>query len=772
MGEGQSKGPEQPAVREGSGDVAAGTAADQTTIPGDALRNEAPGTLLKEHEQPQESMPSESEILAKLVTHLSQCEGRQTPLVDIRARLPPMLHRATEDTAKLGAWLARFEGLIQIIGEPGSEFVRLNLDGGIKPPQQPAAVTPGKPTSVRDVPTPSTMAETPQQSTTNYDAIGGADDDDSLSACTVQLRGLPFRAQVNDIKTFLAHHAVHLSNKEPAIRLLLNRDGRPSGFARVQFSTPEAARACREDLHKQQMGDRYVEVLACSDRAGKARHRRAVATDAATESADAGGAELIMDSASEALERERVLQECRDHMRTPGRHTLLLSMLGIALSPQARTYLRRLNLGLKHFLARFPQEFRVEGPKGCEQVFWCPNGMAPETMGYDAMMQAAAMEAWTATAMTADMPASLPNLNHLMASPTPQGRLAPHLCDTPSDWGTPGPAGLPNPSSVANHDSSTQPSSSAATSNPALDPINPFNPWAAGAAFGFPPPWAGVGWPGVWQLQDGSEMDLGKGAGKGPQKQKSAPKSDATATRSHAHLHPQSHPFAHKPPAGGPDAAPGATVTAAAASTEAGANPNVAAVRLRGLPFSMSVQDVLAFFAQHDVVDLIMDGPQAAQLLPKANGRPSGQARVQMRSRVDAETAQQALNNQWIGGRYIEVFVYGDEPDGGNDGPAAADPKPAAAAAGGSANPWAAANPGFGGFPGASPGFPGGFGAVPPALWANSVLPPMPAAGAPGDHLDQLFSFLYEPKAGDGEGDSGAGDTDGAAPPQRNAVSV
>merc|ERR1719453_422556 len=131
-----------------------------------------------------------------------------------------------------------------------------------------------------------------------------------------------------------------------------------------------------------------------------------------------------------------------------------------------------------------------------------------------------------------------------------------------------------------------------------------------------------------------------------------------------------------------------------------------------------------------------MDGPQAAQLLPKANGRPSGQARVQMRSRADAETAQQALNNQWIGGRYIEVFVYGDEPDGGNDGPAAPEPKPAPAAAG-PANPWGGPNPGFGGFPGASPAFPGGFGGVPPPLWANSVLPPMPPAGAAGDQPPQ-----------------------------------
>eukprot|EP00811_Abedinium_folium_P012823 NODE_2190_length_2270_cov_3.076062.p1 GENE.NODE_2190_length_2270_cov_3.076062~~NODE_2190_length_2270_cov_3.076062.p1 ORF type:complete len:360 (-),score=111.99 NODE_2190_length_2270_cov_3.076062:819-1898(-) len=129
---------------------------------------------------------------------------------------------------------------------------------------------------------------------------------------------------------------------------------------------------------------------------------------------------------------------------------------------------------------------------------------------------------------------------------------------------------------------------------------------------------------------------------------------DMSGPRSHAHLHPQSHPFAHMLLPGG---AEGGSVAAEGDTT------GVAVLRLRGLPFSVTVQDVLAFFATHDVADRIAENPQAAQLLPKANGRPSGQAVVQMRSRHDAEVAQRALCNQWVGGRYIEVFVYGDEDD-------------------------------------------------------------------------------------------------------------
>ena len=35
------------------------------------------------------------------------------------------------------------------------------------------------------------------------------------------------------------------------------------------FVSPQAAHKCRDALHKRQMGDRYIEVLACADRRGR-----------------------------------------------------------------------------------------------------------------------------------------------------------------------------------------------------------------------------------------------------------------------------------------------------------------------------------------------------------------------------------------------------------------------------------------------------------------------------------------------------------------------
>merc|ERR1719223_1195809 len=73
------------------------------------------------------------------------------------------------------------------------------------------------------------------------------------------------------------------------------------------------------------------------------------------------------------------------------------------------------------------------------------------------------------------------------------------------------------------------------------------------------------------------------------------------------------------------------------------ASEQSSAVRLRGLPFSASEQDVLAFCAQHNIVERIAEGGDAVRLL-EPNGRPSGLCIVRMRQNADAEVAVQALN--------------------------------------------------------------------------------------------------------------------------------
>jgi len=859
-----------------------------------------------------EAVPSESEILSRLVISLGQRPGRCMPLSKIREQLPPSLRRMAEDVDCVSKWAQRFPGLLEVSGPPGEEQIALLLgrpprsnesdspvpgaaangaaaglasspDKGGGPPPAAAAPAPPPPPALPDAAvTEPTGTAALEAMSRGGGGVGARGEDDPMNPATVQLRGLPFRATVAEIRAFLGDHAAYLDHAgylaagEPAIRLLLNRDGRPSGFARVQFTSPEAAMACRASLHRQQMGDRYVEVLLCSERAGgKARHRRIGTTGEGGAPAEVSGTGAGEGTAvcgadgtgADAVERERVLRECREHMVMPGRQQLLLSMLGIALSPPARNYLRRSTIGLKHFLARYPNEFRVEGPKGCERVVWCPAGvLAPLPSASGESFEAAlAAQEWSnavaAAAAAAGEAMPQPGTPRLMQSPTPHEALpgSAHCLETPSDWGTPMPLQSSGGTSATSASdlgaggraSTAATASAAAAAAAAVMDAGGF-PGSAAAAAGWPPfgwaaPWAGAAggpWGGGWPQDPLAGLSPAEAAaaaarggdhvgGGGGRPSASAGKrggarssGDAPSARSHAHLHPQSHPFANRPAstAGSADGSASAgSATGGAGTPEGEQKSNVAALRLRGLPFNMTVQDVYAFFAQYDVADRIADIPQASQLLTKANGRPSGQAVVQMRSRFDAEVAQQSLHHQWIGGRYIEVFVYGDEPADATGvldfaqmgcfpgdamgGAAPAGAGGAAAATAGTAGPLAAldlaaaavaiAGGATGTAPAATPpwgtdlGGSLGAGSPPWAMppWA-SILPPLgggaagagaasggSAAAAPGgstggesdakalsdDQWTGLFSFLYQPQAAEGSGATAA------APPAPSA---
>ncbi|KAG6457014.1 heterogeneous nuclear ribonucleoprotein H2 [Manduca sexta] len=77
-------------------------------------------------------------------------------------------------------------------------------------------------------------------------------------------------------------------------------------------------------------------------------------------------------------------------------------------------------------------------------------------------------------------------------------------------------------------------------------------------------------------------------------------------------------------------------------------------VKLRGLPFGCSKEEIIQFF------DGIAVAPDGVHLLSDHTGRASGEAFVHF---VDKESAQEALNRdrEKIGHRYIEVFVSSAE---------------------------------------------------------------------------------------------------------------
>jgi len=166
-------------------------------------------------------------------------------------------------------------------------------------------------------------------------------------------------------------------------------------------------------------------------------------------------------------------------------------MLGIALSAPARAYLRQANLGLKHVLARFPSEFHIEGPKGCERVLWASS--CPEVLGNAESIAEAAMmnenriipQQWAGMSKE-------PSTTKEKVSPISHKTGLPHSSQcvaTPSDWGTPGHVPQTSPDEIAHTGSAAV---AAAVNNIELGAF----PIGDG-------PWPPFGWPAVWPAESG-----------------------------------------------------------------------------------------------------------------------------------------------------------------------------------------------------------------------------------------------------------------------------
>merc|ERR1719422_2223951 len=87
--------------------------------------------------------------------------------------------------------------------------------------------------------------------------------------------------------------------------------------------------------------DRYVEVFLYSERPNKLRFKKSAP--------DGAGGEVEENLECLGITEEQVIQQCREHMQAPGQGQLLLSMLGVALSHNARLFLKKTDQGLKHF---------------------------------------------------------------------------------------------------------------------------------------------------------------------------------------------------------------------------------------------------------------------------------------------------------------------------------------------------------------------------------------------------------------------------------------
>jgi len=83
-----------------------------------------------------------------------------------------------------------------------------------------------------------------------------AEDGKELSkAFKVNLRGLPYSTTEREISDWVSEAA-----KAMTVELTYDRQGRPSGSAYAYFKTEDEAKAVAKEMHKRDLGTRYIEV--------------------------------------------------------------------------------------------------------------------------------------------------------------------------------------------------------------------------------------------------------------------------------------------------------------------------------------------------------------------------------------------------------------------------------------------------------------------------------------------------------------------------------
>jgi len=684
MGAEVSQQPEQAGPDGGAGPVVAGiqpptiplVAPSTTTAPMPPVSApQPPGTVRVASGNGNQEV-SEGVLLSQLVQLLHQRPRFSLLLSDLGALLPQSLRSGVKEKGGLRSWLQKHPMLFSVTGQPGKESVTLTLGGNQNTSQEPSG---GMPTE--------------QRQASAKDEKAKKDEEDEDTASCVQLRGLPYRATVADVRTFLGRHTAFLKD-EHAIQLVLNRDGRPSGFARVLFRNPNAARSARDELHNAVMTtlaengtthqDRYVEIFLYSERPNKLKFRKGIVSD---------GSPPEEEPDIQGMSKEQVIQECREHMMTPGKSQLLLSMLGVALSPASRHYLKKTDLGLKHFLAQYPQEFGVEGAKGREQITYLPampQGYTMDCQQPPAPAPAPAPSAAPPQSVAADtgkgrkqrggkgtpgpVSGNINDLTHksFVEDTSPLGLTSPHRMpvspgiaaargmNTPSDWGT--------PMDHSQYEPWELPRKTKATETPKATPNDAF--FAPGRTPNVfeTPNWALWGVP-PWGISPGTSPF---GAAPTPPWLIDTPMSVGAVGGLHSQMaellagmqqppgiYAGTQPGTMQPPGIGQHF-PSQELHEQGTSEREGGSVGSVALRLRGLPYNSSEQDIFAFFAKHDMVEHIADVTKAVKLLPKANGKASGHAIVEMCSRESADLARAHINGQWMGQRYVEVF-YNDE---------------------------------------------------------------------------------------------------------------
>eukprot|EP01086_Lenisia_limosa_P005597 TRINITY_DN2270_c0_g1_i1.p1 TRINITY_DN2270_c0_g1~~TRINITY_DN2270_c0_g1_i1.p1 ORF type:complete len:414 (-),score=44.14 TRINITY_DN2270_c0_g1_i1:148-1389(-) len=73
----------------------------------------------------------------------------------------------------------------------------------------------------------------------------------------LKLRGIPYRIQTEELEDFFSGYAF----EEDSVEIGMDESGRPSGMAWITMKTPSEAVRAKQNLHRQYMRSRYVEIF-------------------------------------------------------------------------------------------------------------------------------------------------------------------------------------------------------------------------------------------------------------------------------------------------------------------------------------------------------------------------------------------------------------------------------------------------------------------------------------------------------------------------------
>eukprot|EP00928_Gymnodinium_smaydae_P024023 TRINITY_DN19589_c0_g1_i1.p1 TRINITY_DN19589_c0_g1~~TRINITY_DN19589_c0_g1_i1.p1 ORF type:complete len:496 (-),score=119.38 TRINITY_DN19589_c0_g1_i1:170-1558(-) len=222
----------------------------------------------------------EAQLLSQLVLLLGQRSERRAHLQELVGLVPDQVRQQLHNVGGLRTWLAGFPSLLAVHGDivelrlPAAESSEAASEGAANS----SSGSEGARASTRAATTDKGSDEAAERDSTS----SRGDLNDELER-GVLLRGLPFQATIHDVAAFLGPLASRLQAAFPdvdgclteAIDILINKSGRPSGFARVQFDSPDAAAAACAKLHKRTLTiaghqgsgarARYVEVFRAYD---------------------------------------------------------------------------------------------------------------------------------------------------------------------------------------------------------------------------------------------------------------------------------------------------------------------------------------------------------------------------------------------------------------------------------------------------------------------------------------------------------------------------